>query len=151
MSNSINLMSEKSDADLIAVLVNRADYESQALDAAIEEAIKRKIITDLFDLEIKYPLMVDDFPKQMNEKELQDFKDKKDFIAKKYPLFLIGVIIFLVILIIKETFPVMPVIYMLLVFYCSKHYKKLLATIIFWLAAFQIVAIIFWLISLLFV
>jgi hypothetical protein len=58
-------MTENSDEKLIEILSNRNKYQNIALDAAINEAIKRKIIENKSDLETKYPTNV--FNENRNE------------------------------------------------------------------------------------
>jgi hypothetical protein len=51
-----DVMLEHSDNKLIEVLKNRKDYQFDATEAAIKEALKRRLILDMADLETKYPL-----------------------------------------------------------------------------------------------
>lgn len=49
------IMTNHSDDKLIEILQNRKNYQPVAVEAAIDQALQRKIILNLEDLEAKYP------------------------------------------------------------------------------------------------
>lgn len=140
------IMSEHNDERLIDVLKNRNNYQENAIQAAINEGIKRNIIKDINDLEKKYPIItpIPDFV----QKEIRFFNKKIDFRKNTHVLYLIGVGSIVSIVFLLKSIPYLPIIYLLLVFYCSKNYNHTLAIIIIWLSAFQIVAILLFIVSL---
>ena len=140
------IMSEHNDERLIDVLKNRNNYQENAIQAAINEGIKRNIIKDINDLEKKYPIItpIPDFV----QKKIRFFNEKIDFRKNTHVLYLIGVGSIVSIVFLLKSIPYLPIIYLLLVFYCSKNYNHTLAIIIIWLSAFQIVAILLFIVSL---
>ena len=140
------IMSEHNDERLIDVLKNRNNYQENAIQAAINEGIKRNIIKDINDLEKKYPIItpIPDFV----QKKIRFFNKKIDFRKNTHVLYLIGVGSIVSIVFLLKSIPYLPIIYLLLVFYCSKNYNHTLAIIIIWLSAFQIVAILLFIVSL---
>lgn len=140
------IMSEHNDERLIDVLKNRNNYQENAIQAAINEGIKRNIIKDIDDLEKKYPINtpIPDFV----QKEISFFNKKIDFRKNTHVLYLIGVGSIVSIVFLLKSIPYLPIIYLFLVFYCSKKYNHTLANIIIWLSAFQIVAIFLFIVSL---
>ena len=140
-----SIMSEHNDERLIDVLKNRNNYQENTVQAAINEGIKRNIIKDIEDLEKKYPIItpIPDFV----QKDIRFFNKKIDFRKTTHVLYLIGVGSIVSIVFLLKSIPYLPIIYLLLVFYCSKNYNHTLANVIIWFAAFQIVAIFLFIIS----
>jgi GTP:adenosylcobinamide-phosphate guanylyltransferase len=66
-SEFTRIMEEHSDEKLIAVLKNRKDYKKEAKEAALIEAIKRKIIVDDSDLQMKYPSYINELDDSINQ------------------------------------------------------------------------------------
>ena len=139
------IMTEHNDERLIDVLKNRSKYQENAMQAAINEGIKRNIIKDIDDLEKKYPIITP-IP-DIIQKEIRFFNKKIDFKKNTHVLYLIGVGSIVSIVFLLKSIPYLPIIYLLLVFYCSKNYNHTLANIIIWLSAFQIVALFLFIVS----
>ena len=140
------IMAEHTDERLIDVLKKRNKYQEKAVRAAIKESINRNLILDSNDLEIKFPIA--DQVQEKTKKELGLFGKKIDFQKSTTVLYMIGIGAGLSIVILLTTVPIVPIIYLGLVYYCSKYYNHTLANVIIWIAAFQVVAVIFSIISL---
>ena len=145
--NFEKVMSEHSDEKLMDVLRNRKDYQEDAVEVAIKEAINRNIISDLNDLENKYPIY-DKEPEKIT-KELRFLGQRIDFQKSSKVLYMIGIGSGLSIALFLFTIPIVPIIFLGMVYYCSKYYNHTLANVIIWIAAFQIVAVILYILSLL--
>ena len=145
--NFETIMKEHSDEKLIDVLKKRDGYQEEAIDSAIKEAIKRKLIIDSNELDVKFPIK--DEKKEKIKKELGLFGKKIDFQKNKNFLYLIGIGTGLFGILFLGAVPIVPIIYIGLVYYCSKYYKHNLANVIIWIASFQIVAVILYIFSLL--
>lgn len=143
--NFEKLMSEHTDEKLIDVLKNRKEYQEAAVEAAIKVAIHRNLINDYNEIEDKFPTSENKSEKSL--KELRIFGKKIDFQKGVNVLYLIGVGTSLVVGFYLHTIPIVPLIYIGLVFYCSKYYNNTLANIIIWVAAFQIVAVALFILS----
>ena len=139
-------MTEHSDERLIDVLKKRNEYQEKAVEAAIKEAINRNLILDSNELDIKFPIV--DKEQEKTKKELGLFGKKIDFQKSTIVLYMIGIGAGLSIGILLSSLPIVPIIYLGLVYYCSKYYNHTLANVIIWIAAFQVVAVILYIISL---
>ena len=144
--NFEKIMTEHSDERLIDVLKNRNEYQEKAVEAAIKEAIKRNLILDSNELDSKFP--ISDKEQEKIKKELSLFGKKIDFQKSTTVLYMIGIGTGLSIGILLRSVPIIPIVYLGLVFYCSKYYNNTLANVIIWIAAFEIVAVILYIISL---
>ena len=144
--NFEKIMTEHSDERLIDVLKNRNEYQEKAVEAAIKEAIKRNLILDSDELDSKFP--ISDKEQEKIKKELSLFGKKIDFQKSTTVLYMIGIGAGLSIGILLRSVPIIPIVYLGLVFYCSKYYNNTLAKVIIWIAAFEIVAVILYIISL---
>ena len=140
------IMTEHSDERLIDVLKKRNEYQEKAVEAAIKEAINRNLILDSNELDIKFPIV--DKEKEKIKKELGLFGKKIDFQKSTTVLYMIGIGAGLSIGILLSSLPIVPIIYLGLVYYCSKYYNHTLANVIIWIAALQVVAVILYIISL---
>jgi len=78
MNSFKEVMSLNSDEKLIEILSNRNKYQDIAVDAAIKESIDRKIIIDIIDLELKYPMSnIISVQNEINEQEYLSAKKKQ--------------------------------------------------------------------------
>lgn len=78
MDSFKEVMSNNSNEKLIEILSNRNKYQNIAVDAAIKESIERKIIIDIHDLEIKYPMSsIISVQNETNEQEYISAKKKQ--------------------------------------------------------------------------
>jgi hypothetical protein len=78
MDSFKKVMSNNSNEKLIEILSNRNKYQNIAVDAAIKESIDRKIIIDINDLEIKYPISsIISVKNEINEQEYISAKKKQ--------------------------------------------------------------------------
>ena len=134
------IMSEHSDIKLIDVLKNRKDYEQEAVQAAVLEAIKRNIIIDKNDLDLKYPIIIETENKL--DIEFGHESKKADFRKNSIYLYLIGAACGFSIIFSFGSIPYIPIIYLVSVFICSIKYSNIFANILIWVSAFQILAII---------
>jgi hypothetical protein len=143
-----NRIIEYSDEHLIKVLKERNKYTNEAKEVIIKESLQRGIITSIDELDIKYPLMSSnksDKPNKSTKKTIIDFKENV------IVLYLIGLTTWAIIYFsLDSVFPVVPIIYIVLITYCYLKYDRLLANIILWIAAFQIVAITIFILSTIF-
>ena len=145
--NVEKVMSEYSDEKLMDLLRNRNDYQENAVEVAIKEAINRNIISDLNDLENKYPIYNKEHEKFT--KELRFLRQRIDFQESTKVLYLIEIGFGLSYAIYSSSIPIGPIIYLGMIYYCSKYYNHTLANVIIWIVVFQIVAIILYILSLL--
>lgn len=80
-NNFEKVMAEHPDETLLNILKNRNDYQKEASDAAINEAIKRKLVSDLTDLQIKLPSSAKPInPQFEEEKIITKEKAKRDML-----------------------------------------------------------------------
>ncbi|KAB1157952.1 hypothetical protein [Flavobacterium luteum] len=78
MGSFKDVMSNNSDEKLIEILSNRNKYQDIAVDAAIKESIDRKIIIDINDLEVKYPMSsIMAFQNEISKQELISAQKKQ--------------------------------------------------------------------------
>ena len=75
MESYKEIMSNHSDKKLIEILSNRDKYQDIAIEAATDEAIKRKIIENKTDLETKYP--INSIQSNFDESSGYDIKKEK--------------------------------------------------------------------------
>lgn len=132
------VMSEHTDNKLIEVLIKRISYQPAAVEAAIEEAIKRNLIVDENDLEEKYPLVVSNSTKPPESYTFLSIKI--DFIRSLFALYLVGIVTGLFTFFILGTNPLLSIAYIGLVYSCSKYFNKILSNVIFVLAFVQAIA-----------
>jgi hypothetical protein len=133
------VMSEHSDDKLIEVLIKRIGYQPTAVEAAIEEAIKRNLIVDENDLEEKYPLVV--YNSTIPPDSYTFLSVKIDFQKSLFALYLVGIVTGLFIFFILGSNPLLSIAYIGLVYSCSKYFNKTLANVIFVLAFVQAIAL----------
>lgn len=139
-------MKVHSDEKLIDVLKKRNKYQDKAVEAAIKEVINRKLILNSNELDIKFPIV--DEEQEITKKELLDlFENKIDFQESTTILYIIGICTGLLIVITYSLLPTVPIIYLGLVYFCSKYYNNTLAKVINWIAIFQVGAVILYIIS----
>ncbi|MES2288077.1 MAG: hypothetical protein V4547_20490 [Bacteroidota bacterium] len=69
-NNFEKVMADHPDETLLKILKNRNDYQKEACDAAINEAIKRKLVSGLTDLQIKLPSSVKPVNPQFEEERI---------------------------------------------------------------------------------
>ncbi|MES2141232.1 MAG: hypothetical protein V4511_16105 [Bacteroidota bacterium] len=69
-NNFEKIMADHPDETLLNILKNRNDYQKEASDAAINEAIKRRLVSDLTDLQIKLPSSVKPVNTQFEEEKI---------------------------------------------------------------------------------
>lgn len=75
------IVSEYTDDKLINALKGRREFQKEATDAAIKEAIKRKLITDAANVDTKYPIASPTKPSYDEEIETQIHEQaKKDIL-----------------------------------------------------------------------
>jgi hypothetical protein len=75
------VMSEHPDEVLIGTLKTRHMYQKEAVDAAIKEAVKRRLILNEEDLDTKYPVAeVETLSVSDAEQELVNERAKKDML-----------------------------------------------------------------------
>lgn len=75
------VMAEHSDEVLIGTLKTRHIYQKEAVDAAIKEAVKRRLILNEEDLDTKYPVAeVETMSVSDVEQELINERAKKDIL-----------------------------------------------------------------------
>jgi len=80
-NNFEKVMADHPDETLLKILKNRNDYQKEASDAAVNEAIKRKLVSDLTDLQIKLPSPVQPVNTQFEEeRKLTTEKAKRDML-----------------------------------------------------------------------
>jgi hypothetical protein len=80
-NNFEKVMAEHPDETLLKILKNRNDYQKEASDAAVNEAIKRKLVSDLTDLQIKLPAPVKPVNTQFEEeRKITTEKAKRDML-----------------------------------------------------------------------
>ncbi|AVR47056.1 hypothetical protein C7S20_18380 [Christiangramia fulva] len=152
-SNLKDVMVNHSNKTLCEILRTRNKYTPEAIDLAIEESLKRGLLAGVGELDAKFPIAEEVSPlkKPKTEEEKGILKKaSKDFNSKEGYLYLIGLTTGSYIFFTMGSIPIVPVVFIVLVFYCSFYYNKLLANILIWLGAFQVVAIFFALCTLIF-
>ena len=133
------IMEEHSNDKLLEVLKTRNKFQENAKIAAIAEALKRGLILDENDLDVKFPINNEsiNLKEKLAEEGFIEFKNK---LSKINFILILNIIWFVgVDIITKNDFIIsdfwFQITFVLLTCLCYQYYSKLFANIIIWIAA----------------